>query len=142
MYEFPFFIETARRSLDSMITHLNPLKLLAPDFFLGRSLVAIKTIYDVLTVLATKPSARSFKVATLIFKIKPKFTMVKSKNLFNLYTLTQRANEMNLEGDIVECGVWNGGSAALMAFATRNEEKRRDRLVWLFDSFGGLSRPG
>jgi O-methyltransferase len=121
---------------------MNPIKLITPDFFLGRSLVAIKMIYDIFTVLLKNPSVRSLKVAKLILKVKPKFTMVKSKNLLNLYALTQRANDMNLDGDIVECGVWNGGSAALMAFATKNYEKPRNRLVWLFDSFGGLPRPG
>jgi O-methyltransferase len=68
--------------------------------------------------------------------------MVKSKNLINLYELVQKSNEMSLDGDIVECGVWNGGSAALMAFACLKSEMANNRQIWLFDSFAGLPPPG
>ncbi len=68
--------------------------------------------------------------------------MVKSKNLVNLYSLIERVNAMNLDGDIVECGVWNGGSAAFMAFADNHGKNGRNRAIWLFDSFAGLPRPG
>jgi len=40
-------------------------------------------------------------------------------------------------GDIAQFGVWNGGSAALLASAVRPP-----RTVWLFDSFQGLPAPG
>lgn len=47
----------------------------------------------------------------------------------------------SIEGDIVECGVFNGGSAAVMAYAgVRLSSVRRD--MWLFDSFDGLPEPG
>lgn len=40
-------------------------------------------------------------------------------------------------GDIAQVGVWNGGSAALLA-----DTIRPPRTVWLFDSFQGLPAPG
>jgi O-methyltransferase len=39
-------------------------------------------------------------------------------------------------GAMVQCGVWNGGSAALMA------DSLPATHVWLFDSFEGLPAPG
>jgi O-methyltransferase len=44
---------------------------------------------------------------------------------------------------LVECGVWNGGSAALMAVACCQDPTwYRRRTLWLFDSFQGLPPPG
>jgi O-methyltransferase len=65
--------------------------------------------------------------------------MVRNKNLVNLYTLVQKINRDDIAGDIVECGVWNGGSSACMAFACRADEHHpKQRTSWLFDSFQGL----
>jgi hypothetical protein len=68
------------------------------------------------------------------------------------YTLTgplrtvslQRAVEYlvrhRIAGDIVECGVWKGGS--MMAVARRLERLQdRSRRLWLFDTFEGMSAP-
>ncbi len=42
----------------------------------------------------------------------------------------------HVDGAFVECGVFNGGGAAVMANVLGN------RPVWLFDSFEGLPKPG
>lgn len=39
-------------------------------------------------------------------------------------------------GAVVECGVWRGGSAAMIARADP------ERVLWLFDSWEGLPEPG
>ena len=121
---------------------MNPIKLISPDFLLGKSLVMIKTVFDLLVYVVQNPSRQSLKIASLILKVKPTFTMVKSRNLANLFSLVVKVNAMNLPGDIVECGVWNGGASAIMAFACRNSSLPRNRLLWLFDSFEGLPPPG
>lgn len=41
----------------------------------------------------------------------------------------------NIEGDIVECGVLNGGSAAAIAHGLPG------RKLWLYDSFSGMPNP-
>lgn len=43
----------------------------------------------------------------------------------------------HLEGDIVECGVWQGGNmiAAMLA-------SQQPRRFWLFDTFQGMTEPG
>lgn len=42
-----------------------------------------------------------------------------------------------VEGDFVECGVLDGGTAALLAYAARGE----NRLVHLFDAWEGMPEP-
>lgn len=66
------------------------------------------------------------------------YTMVGRKRLETLYRLGRSINESGVPGDIVECGVWNGGTAAVLASAGMTDIGRR---LWLFDSFEGLPEP-
>ena len=45
-----------------------------------------------------------------------------------------------VEGDIVECGVWRGGSM-LAAARTLVETGDTSRTLWLYDTFAGMSEP-
>ncbi len=47
--------------------------------------------------------------------------------------------QTDIPGSFVECGVWRGGSAAVMASAIRHCGQARD--LHLFDSFEGLPEP-
>jgi O-methyltransferase len=69
-------------------------------------------------------------------KLVQPYTMVGYERLLNAYELVRRAEEKRLPGAIVECGVFKGGSAAMMTMAASQERK-----VWLFDSFEGLPEP-
>jgi O-methyltransferase len=63
-------------------------------------------------------------------------TLVGPERVHNLYVLAKRIEKENIPGDVIECGVCNGGTAALLArFATRS---RLDRTIWLLDSFQGM----
>lgn len=55
--------------------------------------------------------------------------------LERLYRLGQDVVARDVQGDFVECGVYNGGSAAAMACAFRSSNRR----LWLYDSFQGMS---
>src|SRR5437867_678284 len=123
---------------------MNITKLLAPDFISGKILVTGKAIFDIIALLVSNPSKQSLKFARLILQVKPTYTMVKNKNLINLYNLVKMVNSLNLHGDIVECGVWNGGSAATMGVACMEDKSLSNgaRNLWLFDSFQGLPLPG
>ena len=121
---------------------INIFKLLAPDFTLGKSIVLRKAIADTIKLLVRQPTAESLHFARLMLQVKPSYTMVTNKNLIVLYNLVQRANSLDLPGDIVECGVWNGGSAAVMGLSNiEGTHKYRNRTIWLFDSFQGLPPP-
>ena len=64
---------------------------------------------------------------------------VRAKKLWNLCKETLRAQ---VPGDFVECGVWMGGSAGIMAVTLRLFAKDEQRNLHLFDSFEGLPAPG
>lgn len=60
------------------------------------------------------------------------FTKLSYAKLARLWELTRIAPS----GAAVECGVWRGGSAAMIARADP------ERALWLFDSWQGLPEPG
>jgi O-methyltransferase len=63
-------------------------------------------------------------------------TLAGPERVQNLYRLAQRIEADGTPGDVVECGVYNGGTAAVLAsVAARSKLKR---TVWLFDSFQGM----
>ena len=53
-----------------------------------------------------------------------------------LYRLAAEVVERGVPGALVDCGVWNGGSTALLSAGAPG------RQVWAFDSFAGLPQPG
>ena len=71
--------------------------------------------------------------------IRPTYSMVPTNRLKVLYELSKKINTDHVPGDIVECGVYNGGSAAIMMIPQIRFKNLRD--IWLFDSFEGLPPP-
>jgi len=116
---------------------MNLIKLTSTDFLAGRILLSGKALLDLLWFLIRNPQ-KSLRLAELILQLIPRYTKVSVKRLINLYRLVQKTNKLNLPGDIVECGVWNGGSAAMMGVADRDDTtSSKVRTLWLFDSFRG-----
>ncbi|MBI4423372.1 MAG: class I SAM-dependent methyltransferase [Elusimicrobia bacterium] len=68
------------------------------------------------------------------------FSLVGAGGLEATYDAVRAAEEEGLDGAIAECGVAQGGAAALMALVAARFGDRRD--IWLFDSFEGLPEPG
>ena len=123
--------------------HLMLKHLLTPDFPLGKLVIMRKALADSAALLILHPTRQSLDFARLVLQVKPQFTMVQNRNLMTLYQLVQQVNLSDVPGDIVECGVWNGGSAVVMAIADQRHSKHSHlRTLWLFDSFQGLPRPG
>lgn len=66
--------------------------------------------------------------------------MINSYSVSGLFVLNKLFNlgryvvNHNIPGDFVECGVYNGGSAAAIALALGHSGKK----IWLYDSFQGL----
>jgi O-methyltransferase len=46
------------------------------------------------------------------------------------------ANEKEIEGDFVECGVWRGGNVMVARWAAPS------RQIWVYDTFAGMTEPG
>lgn len=46
-----------------------------------------------------------------------------------------------IPGDLVECGVWKGGSVMAMAL-TLLQQQNQGRSLYLFDTFAGMTAPG
>ncbi len=80
----------------------------------------------------------AFRAARSIRRVKD-YTAVLPLRLGNLRRLAREIDRARVPGDIVECGVYNGGSAALMASV--GVRSPLDRTIWLFDSFEGLPQP-
>lgn len=74
--------------------------------------------------------------AALLQTVKP-YTLCSPRKLRTLIELAELVNRLGIEGDFVECGTYNGGSAAVLAsFLGPN------RRLWLYDSFQGMPKPG
>jgi hypothetical protein len=117
-------------------------RLISPDKLLGKTLITVRCWLDMLWYLIRHPSPESLHLVWAVWRIKPKYTMVTSRNLVSLYSLVKRIDIEALPGDIVECGVWNGGSSALMGYSHFKGHASLPRTFWLFDSFAGLPEPG
>ncbi|MDY6893755.1 MAG: TylF/MycF/NovP-related O-methyltransferase, partial [Chloroflexota bacterium] len=80
----------------------------------------------------------SFKTVRQIHQVRG-YTAVFPHRLATLYRLSKDVDARSVPGDIVECGVYNGGSSALMASVCTKSPLNRN--IWLFDSFEGLPQP-
>jgi O-methyltransferase len=82
---------------------------------------------------------RTGRLAEVVREIRP-FTMVPTESLMELAHQVRAVLSEDIPGNFVECGVWRGGAALLMAELLR-QAGVKDRKVWLFDSFEGLPPP-
>jgi hypothetical protein len=57
-----------------------------------------------------------------------------------LYDAINYLSKNNLQGDIVECGVWRGGSSMVSALTLLNN-KDTNRTLYLYDTFEGMNPP-
>jgi len=76
--------------------------------------------------------------AAAMFKAK-RYTMTTPARCRHLWNACTEVLDSNIPGSFAECGVWKGGSSAIMALAIKNA--RQQRHLHLFDSFEGLPEP-
>ena len=68
------------------------------------------------------------------------FTMTSVERISALIDAVNYVVDQGINGDIVECGVWRGGS--MMAVAqTLASRQCASRALWLYDTFEGMSPP-
>ena len=85
------------------------------------------------------PADATAEDAALIESLRP-YTMTSAERLWSLLNAVRYVVDEGLPGDFVECGVWRGGSVMAMA----RELGRlgvRDRRIWLYDTFAGMTAP-
>jgi hypothetical protein len=68
-----------------------------------------------------------------------RYTMTTPVRCRRLWDSCKQVLDANVPGGFVECGVWKGGSSAIMALAIKNSGQKRH--LHLFDSFEGLPEP-
>lgn len=67
-------------------------------------------------------------------------SMLSYIELFHLQELARRLDCADVAGDFVECGVYKGGSAAVLGYEV--QRSRTDRHLWLYDAFAGMPPAG
>ena len=81
--------------------------------------------------------ASNFEI-NLINQVK-EFSMCDYKNLYLSTQVAKYVKEKNIEGDIVECGVWKGGN--LMIFNSLLKFYKMNKKIFAYDTFEGMTKP-
>ncbi|MEA2701846.1 MAG: O-methyltransferase [Candidatus Parcubacteria bacterium] len=68
------------------------------------------------------------------------YTMTSYERQQALFDAVNYIEDNRIEGAIVECGVWKGGSSMLAAL-TLLERGSADRTLYLYDTYAGMSEP-
>lgn len=69
-----------------------------------------------------------------------KFTLTNPERIVSLIRAIKYIEENKIEGDIVECGVWKGGSI-MAGLKALNDLNSFYRDIYLYDTFEGMSEP-
>lgn len=68
------------------------------------------------------------------------YTMTGEERIKALFDSLEHIRLNNIEGDLVECGVWKGGNIlGMMEYL--HFYKILDRNIWLYDTFDGMTDP-
>ena len=114
----------------------NIVKLLARPFRKARESSPAVPLRD---QLATRFPDSSDSQRQIVEAVTP-FTMTSPERILALCDAVQYVHENNIAGDIVECGVWKGGSMAAVA-RTLHGFDTTSRKLWMYDTFEGMSQP-
>lgn len=92
--------------------------------------------YDIVPHIPPDISAEEREIIELV---RP-FTMTSPERIAAVVSSVKYIVENRIEGDIVECGVWRGGSM-MAALYTLQRLGDTQRTVYLFDTFAGMTEP-
>ena len=77
------------------------------------------------------------------FKIcNPESLNISRDRFLSLFQSVNYIYKNKIEGDLVECGVFRGGSAMMMAYSMMKFNTNENKNLWLYDTFDGMSEPG
>lgn len=75
----------------------------------------------------------------IIQQTKP-YTLTTPERIASLVNAVNYVVDNNIDGDIVECGVWKGGSS-MAAIAALKHKNDFSRAIYLYDTYEGMSAP-
>lgn len=100
-----------------------------------------KTLSDVF--LAKGPATPSHDMGEefkeLLHKAIP-YSLTSQERMYAMHQATEYVSKYNIPGDIVECGVWKGGSAMISALKLMQMQDT-ERKIYLYDTYEGMSEP-
>jgi O-methyltransferase len=105
---------------------------------------ALRPVGAEIRALSARPPTDEFPdlepwVAAILEKVRP-LTMTSEERISALCHAARYVARSKIPGDIVECGVWRGGSM-MAAAMTLLSERDSARTLHLFDTFEGMTRP-
>ncbi len=68
-------------------------------------------------------------------------TMTSKERMYAQWSAVRYVEAAGLEGAIVECGVWRGGSMMMAVEALKSVSATSKRELWLYDTFAGMPPP-
>ena len=68
------------------------------------------------------------------------YTLTSIERMYCLYKSIEYIVKSDIQGDMVECGVWKGGSSMLIAL-TLSHFSDLGRKIYLYDTYTGMSTP-
>ncbi|HKG69988.1 MAG TPA: TylF/MycF/NovP-related O-methyltransferase [Segetibacter sp.] len=93
--------------------------------------------YEIINLHRYAPWLTDEKFQQTYTKIKD-YTLVDQYRCYELFDFVKRIE--NIEGDIIEIGVWRGGTSAIMAAALQSVNSKK--TIFLCDTFSGVVKAG
>ena len=75
-----------------------------------------------------------------IFLLCRPFTMTSVEKMYAMYKATEYIIKNKIAGEIVECGVWKGGSMMISALNLLRMNET-NRSLYLYDTYKGMAKP-
>ena len=102
--------------------------------------IVFSTKHQMTMIEAVTPDIDKDPVFMDLYQQVMPYTMTSKEAVFALYTSVNYVLDQNIPGDIVECGVWRGGSSLLVALIMK-ARNISDRKLYLYDTFQGMTPP-
>lgn len=78
---------------------------------------------------------------TRIYNSCKDFSTCSIEPMYALFKAIEYIVHNEIEGDLVECGVYKGGSAMMMAYSLTHFGCNKNRKIFLYDTFEGMPEP-
>ncbi len=77
---------------------------------------------------------------TALYERARPYTLTSVECMYTLYQTVKFISRNNIPGDMVECGIWRGGSSMMIAL-TLEALGDRSRNIYLYDTYTGMTEP-